>query len=190
MITGTKCPVGCRGPIALPCKTAFGLSLCKAVCQKIKIVGGYEIKIRFGKDWDLVKCVRHRARSGKNSPKGKERERNNFQRSGNPVSDNPASVARELPCSKIGSCSERVPKKNPPSIAVYSQADLDDLLSLIALKMAARQIIATNAQGLKAEEIGKEKTDRATILNEAKKLEAYVKKSIEDNLEDELYVYQ
>ena len=71
VITGTKCPIGCRGPIALPCKTASGLSLCKAVCQKIKQVGGYELKIRFGKDWDLLKCVRHRVRSEKNSPQGK-----------------------------------------------------------------------------------------------------------------------
>lgn len=151
VITGTKCPVGCRGPVALPCKTASGLSVCKAVCQKIKQVGGYELKIRFGKDWDLLKCVRHRVRSGKNSPQG---------------------------------------KGNLKSIAVYSQTDLDDLLSLIALQMAARQIIDTKAQGLKDEELSAAETDRETVLNEAKDLVEHVTESIEKNLAAGLYGYQ
>lgn len=150
VITGTKCPVGCRGPVALPCKTASGLSVCKAVCQKIKQVGGYELKIRFGKDWDLLKCVRHRVRSGKNSPQG---------------------------------------KGNLKSIAVYSQTDLDDLLSLIALQMAARQIIDTNAQGLK-EELSAAETDRETFLNEAKDLVEHVTESIKNNLAAGHYGYQ
>jgi len=148
VITGTKCPIGCRGPLALPCKTASGLSLCKGVCQKIKQVGGYELKIRFGKDWDLLKCVRHRVRSGKNSPQG---------------------------------------KGNAKSIAVYSQTDLDDLLSLIALQMAARQIIDTKAQGLKNEELSAAETDRETVVNEAKDLVEHVTKSIETKLATGLY---
>ncbi len=111
----------------------------KGVCQKIKQVGGYELKIRFGKDWDLLKCVRHRVRSGKNSPQG---------------------------------------KGNAKSIAVYSQTDLDDLLSLIALQMAARQIIDTNARVLKPEELSKEQPDRETVVNEAKD-NAYPKSTCE-----------
>jgi hypothetical protein len=84
IVDGKKCPGFCLEWAAFPCKSAFWLSVCKGVCQKIQMVNGYELKIRFGKngtsknkvgeDWDLNKCVRNAVMSGKKTPQGK-RER-------------------------------------------------------------------------------------------------------------------
>jgi len=75
--TGQKCLLGCRTLGAPYCKAEKGLSTCKAFCQEIYQVRGYELRIRFrvkknGKeDWSLSDCVRHGVEGGAKTSAGK-----------------------------------------------------------------------------------------------------------------------
>jgi hypothetical protein len=75
--TGQTCPLGCRKGGGLYCKAEKGLSTCKAVCQKISQVGGYELRIRFSVnkdgelDWSLADCVRQGIQDGTKTSVGK-----------------------------------------------------------------------------------------------------------------------
>ena len=75
--TGQKCLMGCRLGGGIYCKADKGLSTCKAFCQEIYQVGGYELRIRFrvkenGKeDWSLADCVRQGVQGKKKTSAGK-----------------------------------------------------------------------------------------------------------------------
>lgn len=148
VVTGATCPVTCRGPTGVPCMGPHILSSCKQICQKIENVGGYELRIRFGKDWSLIKCIRKGIKMGHQTSQG---------------------------------------KGNPKSIAIYSQKDLDDLLSLIAVQMAARHTVQTKASGISDKTLAEQGTTREKMLQESAELVDHVEVSIKKNVEDGIY---
>ena len=62
LISGTTCPVSCRS--SLLCRSKKVLKMCKDTCQKIENIGGYTLRVRFGPNWSLSKCVRRGVMSG------------------------------------------------------------------------------------------------------------------------------
>jgi hypothetical protein len=76
VITGATCPVlvpfSCRGPgSSVACLSSHVRSVCKELCQKKIPIEGYKIKVRFGKDWDLVNCVEKGVTTGDTTAEGK-----------------------------------------------------------------------------------------------------------------------
>jgi hypothetical protein len=157
IVLGNRCPERCvntlfgckKGPLTGKSPWA---SFCKKTCTKLKIVGGYELRVRFGKEedgkkWDLTKCLKDAVASGYQEMEGKS----------------------------VG------------SIAIYSQEDLDDVLSLIALKMAAEHIIQTIPPTQKAltqkqkEEFGAEKTVEE-VRKEAEDVVKHIEAEITKNV--------
>jgi hypothetical protein len=179
VIIGKKCPRGCTG-MALPCKTASGLSFCKAWCQKIRQVGGYELKIRFGGMPD------RKGKSDALAPSAPQklgdRKKGVYSNPGGDKEWSLVSCVRHRVRSKKNTPQG---KGNLKSIAVYSQEDLDNLLSLIALQMAARQIIDTNGEGLSPKEL--ENTNPEEVVKKAENLEKRITDSIAKNLAEGKY---
>ncbi|OJW51172.1 MAG: hypothetical protein BGO67_12680 [Alphaproteobacteria bacterium 41-28] len=65
----TQCSL-CNLPGA--CSTGSALSLCKARCQEVVQMGGYEIRIRFGEGWgSLAGCLKKGVAAGLQAPSGK-----------------------------------------------------------------------------------------------------------------------
>jgi len=78
-------------------------------------------------------------------------------------------------------------KGNPKSIAVYSQESLDDLLSLIGMQRAARQIVDTQGKALTDRDLRKAKKTREAIVQESQALIAHIDASIAKNVADGIY---
>jgi|GEM_PF-3417374 len=148
VITGASCPLSCRGPTGVPCLGPHILSSCKQTCQKIENLGGYELRIRFGTNWSLAKCVKKGVDAGHQTPQG---------------------------------------KGNPKSIALYSQKDLDDLLELIKIQMAARKVINTKGAVLKANDLKKLGKTVDQVIKESEELVTHIDASIKKNVEDGVY---
>jgi hypothetical protein len=167
LILEDNCPDYCINPTLGQCMkkpiigTNFLGSRCKGKCQHLKIIGGYEIRIRFGvkngEHWDLIKCVRQAVESGYQDFLGKNEEE-----------------------------SEKNKKKSPTikliRVAVYSQEDLDNLLSLIALQMAAEQVIGKG-------EAKEGKTVNETA-EESQKLIDHITTYIKNKIKEGKYGYQ
>jgi len=69
----TQCST-CNLPGA--CSTKSVLSLCKARCQEVVQMGGYEIRLRFGEGWgSLAGCVKKGVAAGLQAPSGKNNTR-------------------------------------------------------------------------------------------------------------------
>ncbi|MCE3230679.1 MAG: hypothetical protein K0R52_607 [Alphaproteobacteria bacterium] len=181
VITGKKCPRVCTG-MALPCKKAAGLSFCKAWCQKIRQVGGYELKIRFGGMPDR----QAKSDAFASSAPQKLADRKKGMRS-NPSGDKEWSLASCVRHRVRAGKNTPQGKGNLKSIAVYSQEDLNDLLSLIALQMAARQIVNTQGRGLSPEGLKLIKAKPEEVVKEAEELEKRITASITKNLADNIY---
>lgn len=137
----------CKNPLLI-CQSKKLLSACKSQCQTMEQVGGYKLRIRFGKDWSLVKCVGQGVGAGKQTKQG---------------------------------------KGDPKSIAVYSQKDLDSLLNLIAMQMAARHIVDTQGRELKDRDLKKANKTREAVVKESQELVAHIDASIAKNVADGLY---
>ncbi|MGI4851833.1 MAG: hypothetical protein ACRYGR_07825 [Janthinobacterium lividum] len=68
----TRCKVLCNGVGPLtPCKTPTGVSACKAMCQEIMQVGGYEIKLRFWDKGSITNCLKAAVKAGLQTSDGK-----------------------------------------------------------------------------------------------------------------------
>lgn len=71
-------------------------------------------------------------------------------------------------------------KGDTKSIALYSQQDLDYLLELIALKMAAHKIVDTAGKSIKPDELKKLETTREVAVLEAKETIETITQSIDE----------
>ena len=148
VISGASCPYPCIGPIGTGCMTKPGFSGCKQACQKIETLSGYELRIRFGKDWSLAKCIKKGITKQYQTPQG---------------------------------------KGDPKSIALYSQRDLDGLLDLLKVQMAARKVIDTNGSVLKARDLQKLGKTAEQAVEESKELVEHIDQSIKKNVENGVY---
>ena len=148
VISGATCPVTCRGSSALFCRSNRLFKICKQSCQKIDSIGGYELRIRFGKNWSLAKCVRRGIMSENQTPQG---------------------------------------RGNLKSIAIYSQEDLDALLKLISLQMAARHIVDTNGSELTPNDLETQKLSRGEAVESSKSLITHIDTSIKENVKSGVY---
>lgn len=256
IVEGKKCPGFCLEWAAFPCKSTFWLSVCKGVCQKIQIVNGYELKIRFGKnetsktnagkDWDLSKCVRNAVMSEKKTPQGKreryellsmsdfpkkgeKREKgkiylesqngalkfNLIGRNGKPKTGAiDITIEEPLTNEKLKKMKFEILQKlfnkghinfNPRSIAVYDQAQLNDIMSLIGLQKKAEEIAGPRGKNLtgkklkseiskikKQEEIEKlsPEEQQKIVADKASTLVSIIEETINKRVEEGKYGFQ
>lgn len=155
ILAGNSCWIGCTKISSPYCLASKGRSFCKGTCQKIQIIGGYTLRIRFGinddnsEKWSLGACVRRGIDpTDKTTVEGKKIE---------------------------------------DSIAVYSQQDLEQLLHIIALKMAAQTIVDTGGANLTSEQLRATKKSKAEVVEEARGVVSTITNSLtttEENIKN------
>ncbi|WP_010299260.1 hypothetical protein [Candidatus Odyssella thessalonicensis] len=141
----TRCKLCNSGSV---CRSKMRASVCKSMCTRIIQVGGQEIRIRFGEgdEWNLAECVRKAVQAGNQDSYGNRIMQDGktpvtpmVDQNGNPLNDGRTVKMKQ------GRKGQWIEDK---SIAVYSQADLNYLLRLLAIRTAAEEIVNTNASRL------------------------------------------